>query len=640
MTNAALLDTLIITPLIAGLLALVIRQASARRFLVGALAAVMTGALIALYRRVPFIYTPPSAGPLPLEDAMMIAEFLLAAYVLYSGWRLRDRLILGMAALQTALMIWFDFGVRPEVTGPVFVVDWLSFIICLLVSLVGPLIAIYALGYMDEHEAHHPTAHSRQPRFFAILLGFLGAMNALAFANRLPWLYLAWEATTLASFLLISHDGTPEALASGRRALRINVFGGLAMVAGLILAYRTFGTLSLTAITSSVTHSPLALLALALFVLAAFTKAAQLPFQSWLLGAMVAPTPVSALLHSSTMVKAGVYLILRLAPAFRGTHLSLAISLLGAFTFAAASALAFSQTNAKRVLAYSTIANLGLIIACAGVNSPLAIGAALALTFFHGLSKALLFLCVGTIEQRIGSRDIEDMVGLIDRMPTTTIIALIGMASVLLPPFGVLISKWALMEAAARSPLIIGLIAIGSALTLIFWTKWMARLLTSTFEEKLASEPSRISMRLPLVALLSAVAFASVDINQVLTLLIGPAEHSFYGSVALVSYRAGEVVSSYGAFQLLPVFGGLLAIGLAIPYTWRRAKQLPVARPYLCGDNDPADIDAFHGAGGRPQLARVSGVYLTSLLGESVIGKAVNCAAIFGLILMFGVVIK
>ncbi len=178
-----------------------------------------------------------------------------------------------------------------------------------------------------------------------------------------------------------------------------------------------------------------------LICFAGFTKAAQVPFQSWLLGAMVAPTPVSALLHSSTMVKAGVYVVLRMAPAYAGSFVSDGVALCGAFTFLACAALAIGQSNGKKILAYSTISNLGLIIACAGINTPAATAAAIFLIIFHAVSKALLFLCVGTIEQRIGSRDIEDMRGLAARMPQTAWITITGILTMLLPPFGVLMAS-------------------------------------------------------------------------------------------------------------------------------------------------------------------------------------------------------
>ena len=166
-----------------------------------------------------------------------------------------------------------------------------------------------------------------------------------------------------------------------------------------------------------VSGKALVLIPAALVGFAGLTKAAQMPFSSWLVGAMVAPTPVSALLHSSTMVKAGVYILVRFAPIFQGTVIGYTLAFVGAFTFLIASGIAISQTNAKRVLAYSTIANLGLVTACAGIGTAEAIWAAILLIIFHAISKSLMFLSVGTVEHRIRSREIEDMNGLIVRMP-------------------------------------------------------------------------------------------------------------------------------------------------------------------------------------------------------------------------------
>ena len=204
-----------------------------------------------------------------------------------------------------------------------------------------------------------------------------GAMNGLGLCDSLTWVFFFWEITTLCSFFLISHDGTREAKRNATRALWMNMVGGIGFLAAMLFMQKAIGTLSIQAMLaqSVVMHSTAAMLPIAFLCFAAFTKSAQLPFQSWLCGAMVAPTPVSALLHSSTMVKAGVYLVLRLSPAFAGTMLAGIVSLTGAFTFVAASALACGQSNGKKILAYSTIANLGLIIACAGMATPAAITA-------------------------------------------------------------------------------------------------------------------------------------------------------------------------------------------------------------------------------------------------------------------------
>ena len=196
---------------------------------------------------------------------------------------------------------------------------------------------------------------------------------------------------------------------------------------------------------------------------------------------MVAPTPVSALLHSSTMVKACVYIIVRFAPVLMGTTEGLMIALIGGITFLLASCMAISQSNAKRVLAYSTIGNLGLIVACAGVGTYNLMWVAILLMIFHAVAKSLLFLCVGTVENRIGSRDIEDMGGLIERMPKLAVMMFIGMAGMFLAPFGMIISKWAAIEAFTTAPfglVFIVILAFGGSASLFFWCKWMGKILS------------------------------------------------------------------------------------------------------------------------------------------------------------------
>ena len=368
------------------------------------------------------------------------------------------------------------------------------------------MICIYGVKYIAEHEAHHPLAKSRQPRFMFWLIIFLGAMNGIVFANNLYWMFFFWEVTTFCSFQLIGHNLTEEAIGNACRALWMNSLGGVAFATALVLLlkYGSGDFLSMRFLlnhTGSQAIGGVLLLAVALMVFAGMTKSAQLPFQSWLLGAMVAPTPVSALLHSSTMVKAGVYLILRLAPIYAGTYLSDMVAVAGGFTFLITSILAISQSNAKRVLAYSTIANLGLIIACAGINTPVAISAAIVLIIFHAVSKGLLFLATGFVEHNIGSRDIEDMEGLADRMPIITAIFTIGIISMFLPPFGMLVGKWAAIEAATQLPLVAFMMVIASAVTALFWIKWLGRMLQGVPGAVRKNEPMAVNYKISLVGL-------------------------------------------------------------------------------------------------------------------------------------------
>ena len=269
------------------------------------------------------------------------------------------------------------------------------------------------------------------------------------------WLFTGWEVTTVCSFLLIAYTRTEEAIKNAFRQIIMNLAGGIAFLVALYVMAIQFGTLSfLDFLVIGIQNPALVALPVCALAFAGLTKAAQMPFHTWLLGAMVAPTPTSALLHSSTMVKAGVFLLVKLAPVMYAGTMSaqggflaaapgLMVILVGGLTFALCSFMAVSQTNAKRVLAYSTIANLGLITACAGVGTPEAVWAALFLILFHAIAKSLLFLCVGTAEHHIGSRDIEDMDLLFERMPRLARFMMLGIMCMFIAPFGMLVAKWA-----------------------------------------------------------------------------------------------------------------------------------------------------------------------------------------------------
>ena len=356
-------------------------------------------------------------------------------------------------------------------------VDKFSVIMALINGLVGGGICIYALGYMREyHEAAHRDVPDRRPLFFALMFVFMGAMFGLIFSNNLAWLLLFWEITTFCSFLLIGYSQTEEAGRNARRALVMNLSGGLAFALAIVWCCQNKQSIELHTLIGS--KQALVLLPAALLCFAGITKSAQLPFSSWLLGAMVAPTPVSALLHSSTMVNAGVYLILRMAPVIAGTNVGLMVAMVGGVTFVVGSLAAITTSEAKRVLAWSTIANLGLIVLCGGIGTYEAVWAGVLLIIFHAVAKCLLFLCVGVVDHKLHSRNIEDMSGLILRMPRVAVMMLIGMAGMFLAPFGMLISKWAVLKAVVdAAPLLSVFIVFGSSATLFFWVKWMGKLL-------------------------------------------------------------------------------------------------------------------------------------------------------------------
>ncbi|HEY5584790.1 MAG TPA: NADH-quinone oxidoreductase subunit L [Ruminiclostridium sp.] len=581
-------------------------------------------------------------------------DLLLFGYIAYVGLKHKKAIVFVLSVLQFIPWALFEiFGVFGKVYEPekAFVIDNLSLIMIMLVSIIGPIITFFAIGYMKEHEHHLKLKVSTQPRFFMILFVFLGAMNALVMTDNLSWMYLFWEITTLCSFLLISHDGTEIAIKNGLKALWINSLGGVAFIIAIILVNCSLKTLSIQAISASGMQGAftgMLPVALGLLCVAGFTKSAQFPFQSWLLGAMVAPTPVSALLHSSTMVKAGVYLIVRISPAFSGTILGQLVAVVGGFTFVAASAIAISQSNAKKVLAYSTIANLGLIICCAGIGTRISLAAAILLMVFHAVSKGLLFLCVGTIEQGIGSRDIEDMQGLFKIMPFTTVITVIGMISMLLPPFGVLITKWLAIESAVHQPLVLLFIILGSALTVVFWAKWIGIILTMSYKPKYSLEKLTVSMKAALVMLITFVMAASMGIvplynqfirPQVISFKIADKQELVGTGMGILLKKADEAV--YGSFASILFFIIILALMVTIPFFTNRIKPSRMKPPYLCGNNVDDDYKGieFIGPGDKIESVVVRNYYMESVFGEKQLTLWVNIVAGALMVIMLGVVI-
>jgi len=632
-------DTLVfatvLLPFFAAVLAFLAQGAAARKLVMVATALVLITASACLLAQGAF-----TLGASPIFEALVTAgDFALLGIIAFLGLRLQNMLIVWLSLGQIAGLAFLDFYLTGHAAAaPAFYVDQISLIMVAIISMVGSLIGVYALGYMKTHEEHLHLEKSRQPRFFFFILLFLGAMNGLVLADSLSWMYFFWEITTLCSFVLIGHDGTDIARKNAERALWMNVVGGAAFVLGMILIQKGAGTLSLQAlltIAPEVSAGGFLVVPLFLLIFAGFTKAAQVPFQSWLTGAMVAPTPVSALLHSSTMVKAGVYLIVRLAPLFVGTYLSALVALFGAFCFLATAAMAVGQSNGKKILAYSTISNLALIIACAGINTPAAITAAMLLIIFHAVSKALLFMCVGSIEQRIGSRDIEDMRGLSRVMPRTAVLTAIGVMTMMLPPFGMLLAKWMAIESASAQFLVVVMLALGSALTVLFWARWAGMLFSAPFG-RATPEEQPPSVRLPLVILAAAAVILSLGAPFLYDGLVAPVVTMYYAGPGY-AVGAGIMENATGVFWIYPLFL-ILGIGFAVAVrAARRISPADVAAPYMCGAQ--RDVDGhpgFTGPMNQPVAATPGNAYLTRIFGEEMLARYANVAALALVALMLG----
>jgi multicomponent Na+:H+ antiporter subunit A len=330
-------------------------------------------------------------------------------------------------------------------------VDGLSLLFLLLITGIGSLVVFYANGYMK--------GHPRQSQFDVFLFIFMGSMLGVVSSGHLLVMFVFWEMTSIASFLLIGFErGKVLARRSARQALLVTGGGGLALFAGLLLLGEAAGTYEITALLDrggAVRDHPHYLAALVLVLIGAFSKSAIFPFHFWLPNAMSAPTPVSAYLHSATMVKAGLFLVARLLPVMGETpEWSGSLLFFGSLTAIIGPVLALEQTDLKRLLAYSTIGSLGVLMMLLGVGTETAVNAAMVYLFIHSLYKGSLFMVAGAVDHETGTRDVKGLNGLIRVMPLTgaaAVLAALSMAG--FPPLFGFIGKELMYEAKLASPI-------------------------------------------------------------------------------------------------------------------------------------------------------------------------------------------
>lgn len=546
-----------------------------------------------------------------LGTLMMVIEIALAVVIFVLGIKHKKYLVPVLACIQTPLMVWFELshGHEIEVINNMYV-DRLSVIMALIIGIVGSLICVYAIGYMKDFQHHHENEPDRRPWFFFLMFIFLSAMFGLVTCNNLVWMFFFWEITTLCSFFLIGYTRTEEATNNSFRQLILNLIGGLAFACGIVVLGCFYGTIELSTLISygvagmgSFVVIPTACLALA-----GLTKAAQMPFHSWLLGAMVAPTPTSALLHSSTMVKAGVFLLLKLAPVLGFNLAGIMVMLIGGITFVLASFAAISQSNAKRVLAYSTIANLGLICICGGVGTEAAVWAGIMLLVFHAVTKSLMFLCVGTAEHNIGSRNIEDMDGLFGRMPRLAKTMMVGISGMFVAPLGMLISKWAAMTTFVDSGnfFLVAAICFGSAATAFYWTKWLGKLAAivanrENIESAVHGEESFVHTTLAILAVIICLIFPLLSKTLVVPYIAGV----FGASEAIAALSSNNL-----AIMVIMLAAVILMVLLFFGKTSK--KIVPI---YMAGANTGDDLH-YMGSMQTPMEQSLRNWYMESWFGE------------------------
>jgi multicomponent K+:H+ antiporter subunit A len=478
--------------------------------------------------------------------------------------------LLNVPALLDGEQLRFSVTWMPELAlNLAFRLDGLSLLFNLLILGIGLLIILYAHYYLAKDEPYG--------RFYAFLMLFMASMVGISMSDNLILLWLFWELTSLSSFLLIGYwSHQSDARKGARMALTVTGAGGLALLAGLLLLGDMAGSFNMGDVLASgevILADSRYPLMLGLVLLGAFTKSAQFPFHFWLPHAMAAPTPVSAYLHSATMVKAGIFLMARLHPAIAGSELwSVVVSLVGIVTMLYGAWFALMKTDLKGILAFSTVSHLGLITVLLGIGSPMAILAALFHILNHATFKAALFMSAGIIDHETGTRELKQLGGLKKAMPVTALLTTLAAASMAgVPLFNGFLSKEMFFTEALATPVLGGLSWLLPALATlggILSVAYSLRLVHAVFFKpareappKSPHEPPHL-MRLP------------VEILVALCVVVGlfPA----FMATGLLELASQAVIGSPLDFHLaiwhgvnLPLIMSLLAFVVGIALYWR-----------------------------------------------------------------------
>jgi len=447
--------------------------------------------------------------------------------------------------------------------------DGLALLFVLLILGIGLLIILYAHYYLPQSD--------RLGRFYSLLLLFQGAMLGIVLSDNLLLLFLFWELTSLSSFLLIAyHHHTPEGRNGARMALAITGGGGLALLAGLLLLGEMAGSYQLSVVLASgdvVRADPLYLPALLLILLGAFTKSAQFPFHFWLPHAMAAPTPVSAYLHSATMVKAGVFLLARFFPVFSSTDIWFyLVSGVGLVTLLFGAYTALFKHDLKGLLAYSTISHLGLITLLFGLGTPLGAVAGLFHLVNHAIFKASLFMTAGIIDHECGTRDMRRINGMWRYMPHTATLAMVAAAAMAGVPLlnGFLSKEMFFAETIHHEWLgpIDWLLPAAATLAGIFAVAYSLRFIHDVFFNgepvdlpRTPHEPPRW-MKIPVEVLVALCLLVGILPGQTVRLLLDPAVAAMLESPPDYSIALWHGLSLPLLMSLVALAGGVLLYAL------------------------------------------------------------------------------
>ncbi|UOQ87944.1 Na+/H+ antiporter subunit A [Agromyces endophyticus] len=507
------------------------------------------------------------------------------------------RVFLLLAVLPVAVFVWL-LTLMPTIVGSggagealvesvqwiptldinlTFRLDALALLLALIVTGIGALVLVYCTWYFSDDE---PALG----RFAALLLAFAGVMFGLVTADDVFILFTFWEATSVLSYLLIGHyTGRKESRGAALQALTVTTFGGLAMLVGLVILSVAGGSTSLAELVAHPVAGPAGEWAIALILVGAISKSALVPFHFWLPAAMAAPTPVSAYLHAAAMVKAGIYLVARLAPGYADLEVWHPIVIgLGALTMLVGGWRALRQYDLKLLLAYGTVSQLGFLVMVTGLGTRDAALAGLALLVAHALFKATLFLVVGIVDHAAGTRDWRKLSGLGRRMPVIATIAFVAAGSMAgLPPLLGFVAKEAVFTADLDAALAgdawgwVALVAafVGSVLTVAY----TVRFVWGAFYTKRDVAPTPLHSESPAIAIAPAILAAASLVSAFTIAFIEPLLAAYADT--LPGAHDYHLALWHGLEPALWLSAGVFAIGALLVWGRQRVARMQASLP-------------------------------------------------------------
>jgi ech hydrogenase subunit A len=489
-------------------------------------------------------------------------DFVLLLYFMKVGFDFKNIKIQILALIQLILFAFAELNFTHS-GSPDFIIDELAIFMMIIINIVGGAIALYGIKYMKYEDA----PKYKKDIFLVYLWIFLVIMNFAVISNNLLYFFFFFELTTLSSFLLIKFRNDDISNKNAINALLLNMIGGLFLLIAVCLNLFTNHSIYINEIIQNKDYISAAMI---FVVFAAFIKGAMKPFESWLLGAMVAPTPVSALLHSATMVKIAPFLVLKFSPVF-SYEISFLITLLGMFLFFIFALEGLGKNSFKEILAYSTISLLSLMIAVAAIGTKESYEIALLLIFFHAISKAILFMCAGILEKLHHIKSIDDMQGLMSADKPLALLILVSFATVALPPFGLFFAKLFFVEYLAKLIqtdilyiFIILFFVVGSSILVLLYFK-IASLLLSTNNHQ----------QTPAKTPLSFVA-------------------SSYFLFVFMILSIIYLVTTKSDISIFSIIFGALFVSLIVSLFVFKFNNLQKISVYACGENTIGQIGQFY----------------------------------------------